>query len=78
MHQASIHDQRQATLNQIADKCGLPRSSLRLVGDDELHMQPPADARYESVDCMLSEVRSSGLPLKLGFVGNEYYANEVQ
>lgn len=41
-------------------------------------MQPPADAKYESVDCMLSEVKKSGFPFKLGFVGNEYYSNEVQ
>jgi hypothetical protein len=72
----SIHDQRQASVNAIADACGLPRSALRLVGDDELHMQPPVDAKYESVDCALTQLKK--IPaLKLGFVGNEYYPDDA-
>jgi len=68
----SLHDQRQAAVDKIADACGLPRTALRLVGDDELHMQPPLDSKYESFDCALAKLKK--LPaLKLGFVGNGYY-----
>jgi hypothetical protein len=76
--QASVHDQRQAALYQIADRCGLPRSSVPLTGEAELHFTPPPDAKYESVDCALSAMRKSNLLLKMGFVGTEYYSNEAQ
>jgi hypothetical protein len=71
----SIHDQRQAEVDKVADACGLPRSALRLVGDDQLHMQPLPDTKYERVDCALVKLKK--MPdLKLGFVGNEYYPND--
>src|SRR5207253_5717653 len=69
----TIHEQRQTVLNGIADKCGLDRSTFKLIGDDELHVQPRPNAHYESVDCALSELRNAKLPVKMGFVGNEYY-----
>ena len=58
--------------NRIAERCGLPSSTFVLVGSDELRIQPPSDASYESVDCALREVRAADLPARdLGFVGNE-------
>jgi hypothetical protein len=73
--QAQVVDPRPSQIAAIADRCGLPHSSLRLNGD-QLTFQPPQDARFESVDCMLREVRSAGLDLStaIGFVGNEYYS----
>ena len=72
----SLHDQRQAFLDRVADTCGLPRKTFKLVGDDQVHMRPEPDANYKSVDCALSRL-GKDKALKLGFVGNEYYANEV-
>ena len=43
--------------------------------EPELHFQPMPDARYEEVDKVLGIIKRSGVS-KLGFVGNEYYANE--
>ena len=60
-------------LDRIADKCGLPRSTFNLVGTEELHVAPPADAKYESVDCALAELKKSDIPFAMGFVGNEAY-----
>jgi hypothetical protein len=76
--QTSLHDQRQAVLNQIADKCGLPRAALELFGDDEIHFQPPSAASYESVDCALREVPKANLHVRMGFVGNEYFHENGQ
>ena len=43
--------------------------------EPELHFQPSPDARYEKVDEVLAIIKRSGVT-KLGFVGNEYYAND--
>ena len=41
----------------------------------ELHLQPDATAPYEIVDEVLAIIKRSGIS-KLGFIGNEQYANE--
>jgi len=46
-----------------------------LVPEPELHFQPSPDARYEKVDEVLAVIKRSGIT-KLGFIGNEYYAND--
>jgi hypothetical protein len=74
----SLHDQRQAALNHIADSCGVSRNIFDLVGDQELHIQPPVGEKYERVECVLTELNKANLPVKMGFIGNEYYSNEVQ
>jgi hypothetical protein len=76
--QPSLHDQRQAKLDEIADKCGLARNTFKLIGDRDLHIQPDSDAKYEQVDCGLTELRKANLPVNMGFIGSEYYSNEVQ
>jgi hypothetical protein len=70
---------REAELSRITGKCGLPRSSLRLSPGGELHFQPDPNARYEAVDCVLRELRSSGLVpnVPFAFVGNEAPAPEA-
>lgn len=40
----------------------------------ELHLQPDATARYEIVDEVLAITKKAHVQ-KMGFVGNEYYAN---
>jgi biopolymer transport protein ExbD len=40
----------------------------------ELHLQPEATARYETVDQVLAITKKSHVQ-KMGFVGNEYYMN---
>jgi biopolymer transport protein ExbD len=40
----------------------------------ELHLQPDATARYEVVDEVLAITKKAHVQ-KMGFVGNEYYAN---
>jgi|tagenome__1003787_1003787.scaffolds.fasta_scaffold20930879_2 hypothetical protein len=74
----SIHEQREEVLNKIADKCGLARSTFKLVGNDELHILPDLKAPYERLDCALSELRKANLPVKMGFIGNEYYVGNEQ
>ncbi len=43
--------------------------------EPELHFQPDANARYETVDRVLAVVKRSGIS-KLGFIGNEQYRND--
>ena len=74
----SLREQRLASLHRIAVQCGLPDSALKLEGEDQLHVQPPPDASYDSVDCVLTALRKADLPLKMGFVGNEVYETENQ
>ena len=41
----------------------------------ELHIRPAQDARYETVDEVLAQVKRANVT-KMGFVGNEAYAND--
>ena len=41
----------------------------------ELHLRPAADARYEVVDSVLAVTKRANVT-KMGFVGNEAYAND--
>jgi hypothetical protein len=64
---------RLAQLETIAAACGLPAETLKLAGSDDLHFKPPPDSEYEQVDCVLKALRKTGIPMKMGFVGNEAY-----
>jgi len=50
-------------------------ATKQIVPEPELHFQPSPEARYERVDGVLAVIKRSGIT-KLGFIGNEYYANE--
>ena len=50
-------------------------ATKQIVPEPELHFQPSPNARYERVDAVLAVIKRSGIT-KLGFIGNEYYANE--
>jgi biopolymer transport protein ExbD len=41
----------------------------------ELHIRPASDARYETVDSVLAVTKRANVT-KMGFVGNEAYAND--
>lgn len=73
-----LHAQRLERLQKIALGCGLPATSLKLVGTDDVHFQPPPDARYERVDCVLAALKKTDMPTKMGFVGNETPAPDPQ
>lgn len=49
-------------------------ASLRLPVEPELQFQPDAATRYVTVDEVLADIRRAGVT-KLGFVGNERYAD---
>jgi biopolymer transport protein ExbD len=51
------------------------QATLQIQPEPELHFQPLPDARYEKVDKVLAVIKRSGIS-KLGFIGNEQYANE--
>jgi hypothetical protein len=74
----TLHEQRQEVLDRIADTCGLARSTFKLNGDDDLHIQPDPDAKYERVDCALTELKKANMPVKGGFIRNEYVAENRQ
>ena len=44
-------------------------------GEHRVSMRPAPDAKYESIDCAIARI-GRVKTLKLGFVGNEYYAGE--
>ena len=51
------------------------QATLQIQPEPELHFQPAPDARYEKIDKVLAIIKRSGVS-KLGFVGNEFYAND--
>ena len=70
--------ERLAALDRIAAECHVPRSTLMLVGEDELHIRPAPEEAYEHVDCVLRRVHEANIPLQhMGFVGNELPAPEA-
>ena len=69
-------EQRQDKLNVISDQCKLPRSTLMVAAGDEVLMRPDAKTDYKNVDCAVEKLkRLPGLGMKMGFVGNEAYAD---
>lgn len=68
----------QQILDRIADECGLPRTVFDLREHREVYIKTPFDAKYESIDCALKEIKKSGVPFKMGFIGNEAYIGNGQ
>lgn len=56
------------TLRQYLD------STKVMTPEPELHVQPDANARYDTVDQVLAVIKKSEIT-KLGFVGNEQYSS---
>ena len=62
---------QQAKLDQIADKCGVPRAFFNPKPDGILELHPAPDMKFEAVDCALKGVKRIGIPeSKLTFLGN--------
>ncbi|WP_156349135.1 MULTISPECIES: hypothetical protein [unclassified Sphingomonas] len=76
--QATPPKTRAEAIEAIAARCNLPNGTLTLTGPEELRFQPPADAKYESIDCALMELKKLKFPMKMGFVGNEAFAPEAK
>lgn len=55
---------------RVAKRCSTPIEWISVSGKDEVHLQPPPDADYAKVDCILKELQAKNA-LKAGFVGNE-------
>ena len=53
---------------------GYLTASAKMQPEPELHVKPDALARYEVVDTVLAAAQQAGVT-KMGFVGNEQYAN---
>ena len=67
----------EAEARRLESLCKLPEGTLVLIGADQVTLKPPPDARYENVDCLLRELRSSKLRSRdLGFIGNEAFSTE--
>ena len=49
---------------------------MTVAAGDEIRIQPPPDADYNKVDCILGELKARQVT-KLGFVGNEADPNRV-
>lgn len=60
----------------IAKRCGTPPEWVSVVSKDEVHLQPPPEADYAKVDCILAQLRLQK-GIKLGFIGNEADPNSV-
>lgn len=69
---------RAEAIEAIAGRCNLPNGTVTLTGPNELRFQPPADAKYESIECALTELKKLKFPMKMGFVGNEAIAPEAK
>ena len=57
-----------------ATLAGFLAQSAQLNPEPELHFQPDANTRYETVDQTLAVIKRSPIT-KLGFIGNEQYYN---
>ncbi|MCG2840312.1 hypothetical protein L6Q21_04865 [Sandaracinobacter sp. RS1-74] len=66
--------QRQSELDKIAKHCKVPRSILRLTGDElTLGGQEMKDVAFDRVQCTLKHIKDLSFPVKIGFLGNEAY-----
>ena len=58
----------------LATLRGYLRQAAALPTQPELRLRPEAEAKYEVVDKVMAEAQQAGIE-KMGFVGNEAYAN---
>jgi len=65
----------QAKLDRMTQRCNAPRSWLKHLGGNRVHVRPSCGESFKQIDCVLSQLKNSGLPMDLGFVGNEAPAN---
>jgi hypothetical protein len=63
--------ERQAKLDAIADGCGVPRNSWKLVTEDTLLFQLGPKPDLEKGHCLLNGLRDSKLPIKFRPAGRQ-------
>jgi len=68
--------ERQQAVERMTSKCRLPADRITVLEGNQARVRPDANDSYESVDCLLTELKSMH-GVELGFVGNEAYSNEV-
>ncbi|UUL83326.1 hypothetical protein [Sphingomonas qomolangmaensis] len=68
--------ERRATVLAITQRCELPPAAIELLSGGEVVIQPPQDARYEAVACMMEQIGTQIGFSKVGFLGNEQVAEE--
>jgi hypothetical protein len=61
--------EKQQTISRVSTKCNWPIDRFKLTEAGELRLLPHPDDRYQSVDCALRELKTTGAPMR--FVGNE-------
>jgi biopolymer transport protein ExbD len=64
-------NKEEVTLGQLL---GYMKQAAAMPEQPELRLRPEAEARYELVDQVMAEAQQAGIE-KMGFVGNEAYAN---
>ena len=72
----SAREKQEAVLI-IGKKCILPADRMQIVGDAEMYFRPHPGDSYTAVDCALGELKHYR-GIKLGFVGNEAYIENMQ
>jgi len=68
--------QRQQTANEVALSCGLPPDRIQILGDNLVNLNLQPTDPNDRAECLLRRLNSVK-GIKLGFVGNETYSNEV-
>jgi hypothetical protein len=67
----SARQNERRVLNDIADRCRVPRTIFKLGDRGELMIRPRPDWTFEQVDCALLGAREAGFSAeRMGFVGN--------
>lgn len=75
---AGAKEVAQSDLDAISDSCHLDRSAMQLEEKNTLRFQPPADTKFEALDCALRKLKEAKFSnMKMGFVGNERYDPEL-
>jgi len=56
-----------AELQAIARKCGIPSGQLQFV-EGTVRWNPPEGMAYDQAECVINELKASGVPMKHGYV----------
>jgi len=64
----------QSVLNEVADKCNLPRSTFVVDREGLISLHLPPGARPDAVACALKEIKASAIPAQAAHITNELEA----
>ena len=60
----------QTGLDALTDACRAPRDMLKYNGGKQVELRAPSDMKFEMIDCVLTRLHSSAIPIELSFIGN--------